>query len=85
MARCVVCVVGVADRMKGTSQKTGKDYDFQEVAITFSNSWGNNCVACANIDGPVVDQMQVRVGCVYDAVVNQYNGRTYVDLISQVG
>ena len=85
MARCVVTVVGVADRMKGTSKKTGKDYDMQEIAITYKNQWGNNSVACAYVDGSVIDQMDVSIGCQYDAVVNQYNGRTYVDLIDQVG
>lgn len=84
MARCVVTVVGMADRMSGTSKKTGKDYDMQEIAITFKNQWGSNSVACATVDGPVIDQMDVQVGCRYDAVVNQYNGRTYVDLIDLV-
>lgn len=84
MARCVVTVVGMADRMFGTSKKTGKHYDMQEIAITFKNQWGNNSVACATVDGPVIDQMDVQVGFRYDAVVNQYNGRTYVDLIDLV-
>ena len=81
MARCVVTVVGMADRISGTSKKTGKDYDMQDIAITFRNQWGNNSVACATVDGSVIDHMVVQVGCRYDAVVNQYNGRTYVDLI----
>lgn len=84
MARCVVTVVGMADRMKGTSKKTGKPYDLVEVAVTFRNQWGNNSVACAMIDGNVIDDMQVRVGSQFDAVVNQYNGSTYVDLIDEV-
>lgn len=84
MARCVVTIVGVADRMKGTSKKTGKDYDMQEVAITFKNPWGSNSVACATVDGPLIDDLGVQVGCKYDAVVNTYNGRTYLDLIEEV-
>lgn len=84
MARCIVTVVGMADRMTGTSKKTGKDYDMVEIAVTFRNQWGNNSVACAYVDGPVMDQMSVRVGNKYDAVVNQYNGKTYVDLIDEV-
>lgn len=84
MARCIVQVVGMADRMKGTSKKTGKDYDMQEVAITFKNAWGDNAVACAMIDGVVIDHMGVQVGQHFDAVVNQYNGKTYVDLIDEV-
>lgn len=84
MARCVVTVVGMADRMKGTSKKTGKDYDMQEVAVTYRNSWGDKAVACSFLDGPLVDQMEVKVGRQYDAVVNQYNGKTYIDLIAEV-
>lgn len=84
MARCVVTVVGLADRMKGNSKKTGNPYDMCEAAFTFRNQWGNNAVACAYIDGSVLDQMAVKVGCKYDAVVNQYNGKTYIDLIDEV-
>jgi len=84
MARCVVTVVGMADRMKGNSKKTGNAYDLVECAFTYRNQWGNNSVACSMIDGPVVDQMGVKVGCKFDAVVNQYNGKTYVDLIDEV-
>lgn len=84
MARTLVTVVGMADRMKGTSKKTGKAYDMQELAVTFRNQWGNNSVACATVDGAVVEHMRVKVGCTYDAVVNQYNGKTYIDLIDEV-
>lgn len=84
MARCIVTVVGMADRMKGVSKNTNENYDFQEVAITFRNQWGNNSVACANLDGALVEQMKVQVGCKYDAVVNRYNGKTYLDLIDEV-
>lgn len=84
MARCVVNVVGMADRMKGVSKKTGNPYDMVEVAIAYKNQWGNNSVACATVDGPVCDDMGVRVGGKYDAVVNQYNGKTYIDIIDEV-
>jgi hypothetical protein len=84
MARCIVTVVGMADRMTGTSSKTGNPYDLCDVAFTFFNQWGKNAVACAMIDGAVLDQMGVSVGSSYDAVVNQYNGKTYVDLIDEV-
>lgn len=84
MARCVVTVVGMATRLKGTSKKTGKPYDMQELALTYTNQWGDASVACAFVDGPVVDQMGVQVGCRYDAVINQYNGKTSIDLIDEV-
>lgn len=84
MARCVVKVVGMADRMKGNAKNTGKPYDMAEAAFTFVNQWGNNSVACAMIDGAVLDQLQVHVGGRYDASVMTYNGKTYVDLFSEV-
>ena len=84
MARCVVTVVGMADRMTGTSKKTGKPYDMQELAVTFVNQWGNDSVACCTVDGEAIDHLQVKVGCQYDAVINQYNGKAYLDLIEEV-
>ena len=84
MARCVVTVVGMADRMTGTSKKTGKPYDMQELAVKFVNQWGINSVACCTVDGKAIDQLQVNVGCQYDAVINQYNGKAYLDLIEEV-
>lgn len=84
MARCVVKVVGMADRMKGTGKNTGKPYDMAEAVFTFVNQWGNNAVACAMIDGAVLDQLQVHVGGRYDASVMTFNGKTYVDLFSEV-
>ena len=84
MARCVVSVVGMADRMKGTSKNTGKAYDMVEIAVTFRNQRGNNAVACAMLDGTVFDDLSVQVGRKYDAVVNQHNGKTYIDLIDEV-
>lgn len=84
MARSVVKIVGMADRMIGTAKKTGKPYDLVNVAITFVNRFGKNDVACAMLDGSVVDQLQVQTGHMYDAVVNTYNNTTYVDLIDEV-
>ena len=84
MARCVVTVVGLADRLQGTSKKTGKPYDMFETAFTYQNQWGSNAVACAMIDSSVVADMGVHVGGKYDAVVNQVNGKIYVDLIDEV-
>ena len=84
MARCVLTVVGMADRMKGTSKNTGKAYDLVEVAVTFCNQWGSNSVACSFLPGDLVDELDVKVGRKYDAVVNQVNGKSYIDLIDEV-
>ena len=84
MARTVVTIVGMADRLSGTSKKTGKPYDMCEVAVTFVNQWGSNSVAVATLDGAVLDKCGVQIGDRYDAVVNQFNGRAYVELIEAV-
>ena len=84
MARTVVTVVGMADRCSGKSGKTGKDYDFCEIAVSFVNQWNRNAVAIANLDGPVLDKLGVKVGDQYEASVITVNGKTYVDLIDEV-
>ena len=84
MARTVVKVVGMADRSIGTSKKTGLAYDFCEVAFTFVNRWQQNAVAVAALDGSVLDKFDVHVGDQFDAIVNTFNNKTYVDLIDQV-
>lgn len=84
MARTVVTIVGMADRMTGTSKKTGNPYDLVDVAITFINRWGKNDVATSTLDYSEVQRLNVQVGRKYDAVVNNYNNSTYVDLIDEV-
>lgn len=84
MARTVVTIIGLADRNAGTSSKTGKAYDFIEAAIQFENQWGKAAVACAVIDGPTYDKLGINTGDKYDAIVNQFNGKTYLDLIEPV-
>lgn len=84
MPRYLVTVVGMSDRMTGTSTKTGNPYDMFETAFTYRTQKGKNAVACAMIDGSVVDQLGVSVGSIFDAIVNQYSGKTYVDLIDKL-
>lgn len=84
MARTVVNVVGMAKRRTGVSKKTEKPFDFCEVAVTYVNQWGDDAVAIANLDGPVLDKLGVKVGDQYEASVITVNGKTYVDLIDEV-
>lgn len=84
MARTVVTIIGMADRMAGTSPKNNKAYDFVETAFKFENGRGKQAVACATIDGQTYDKLGLCVGDMYDAIVNQFNGKTYVDLIEPV-
>lgn len=84
MARTVVTIIGMASRKSGTSSKTGKSYDFVECAFQFTDSRDKYAVACSVIDGELYDKLALRVGDKYDAIVNQFNGKTYVDLIDPV-
>lgn len=84
MARTVVTIIGMADRNVGTSNKTGKAYDFVECAFQYVNPWDKQAVCCSGIDGQTYDKLGLRVGDKYDAIVNQFNGKTYVDLIDPV-
>lgn len=81
--RTVVKVVGMGTRRKGTSSKNNKPFDFCEVALTYVNQFGDNAVAVAAIDGPIMDKLDVQVGDQFDAVVNTINYKTYVDLIEE--
>ena len=80
--RTIVKVVGMGTRKKGVSKKD-KPFDLCDIAVAYVNQWGENAVAVATLDGPVLDKLQVQVGDQYDAVVNTYNYKTYVDLIEE--
>ena len=84
MAKCNVTVIGMADRARGKS-KSGKDFDFCNVAFSYQDSWGNNRVCCTILNGSDVDQFGVRVGMEYVASVMEIrdSGKVYVDLISE--
>lgn len=84
MARTVLTIIGMSDRNAGTSSKTGKSYDFVEAAFEFVNPRNKKSVAVATIDGQIYDKLGLHVGDQYDAIVNQFNGKTYVDLIDPV-
>lgn len=84
MARTVVTVVGMADRMAGISSKTNKSYDFVKMAFQYVNPWDKNSVCVAAIDGATYDKLGIQTGDKFDAIVSQFNGKTYVDLIDQV-
>lgn len=85
MARTVVTVVGMASRNKGISQKNGKAYDMQEVAVTFPNVWDatKQSVAVSTFSGDIMDELGVHVGGKYIASVNVTRSATYIDLISE--
>ena len=85
MAKCNVRVLGMSDRAKGKS-KSGKDYDFCNVAFGYQDAWGNNRVCCSNLNGPDLDSFGVKPGKQYVASVMEMrdSGKVFVDLISEV-
>ena len=87
MAKCNVRVIGMADRAQGTSKKTGKDFDFCNVAFQYEDPWGNNCVCCSILNGSDIDQFEVYPGKEYVASVMEVrdSGKIFIDLISEVG
>lgn len=84
MARCVVTVIGMADRVTGKNKESGKDYDFRKVAFAFQNQYGSNDVSVNIVDGRTLDEFDVQVGDKFLAAVNQVKKTYYIDLIGQM-
>lgn len=84
MARSVVKVIGMGDRVTGKNRDTGKPYDFRKVAFEFLNSYGSQDVSVNIVDGCVMDELDVQVGRSYSAVVNQVKKVYYIDLIEPI-
>lgn len=84
MAKCVVTVIGMADRVTGKNKESGKDYDFRKVAFSFQNQYGSNDVSVNIVDGCTLDEFDVQVGNKYMAAVNQVKKIYYIDLIGQM-
>ena len=85
MARIVVNVIGMGDRITGKNRETGKPYDFRKVAFGFVNSYGSDDVSVNTVDGSVLDELDVQVGRSYVASVNQVKKVYYIDLIAPNG
>ena len=85
MARIVVNVIGMGDRITGKNRETGKPYDFRKVAFGFVNSYGSDDVSVNTVDGSILDELDVQVGRSYVASVNQVKKVYYIDLISSNG
>ena len=81
MARTIVKVIGMGDRVTGKNRETGKPYDFRKVAFEFLNSYGSQDVSVNIVDGCVLDELDVQIGRSYTAVVNQVKKVYYIDLI----
>lgn len=84
MARTIVSVLGMGDRVTGQNRSTGKPYDFRKVAFGFCNQFGSNDVSVNIVDGNTLDELNVQVGKQFVAVVNQVKNVYYIDLIDPV-
>ena len=84
MARTIVTVLGMGDRVTGQNRKTGKPYDFRKVAFGFVNQFSSSDVSVNMVDGSTLDEMNVQTGRQYVAVVNQVQNVYYIDLIEPV-
>lgn len=84
MAKKVVTVIGMADRVTGKNKETGKPFDFRRVAFSFVNNYGSNDVSINIVDGDILDELDVQVGAEYIAAVNQVKKVYYIDLIERV-
>lgn len=83
MAKSIVTVIGMADRVTGKNKETGKPYDFRKVAFSFKNNYGSNDVSVNTVDGSILDELDVQIGRDYIAAVNQVKKVYYIDLIDE--
>lgn len=76
MIKTTITVVGTGNRMKGTSSKNNKPYDFQDIAFTYTDPWITGVkAATVGMKGPDIDAKGgIFVGDVYEAVISERNG-----------
>lgn len=84
MARTIVKVLGMGDRVTGKNRTTGNPYDFRKVAFGFVNQYGSTDVSVNIVDGTTLDDLHVQVGNLYNAVVNQVKNVYYIDLLDLI-
>lgn len=77
-----VQVIGIGARKAGVAKKTGKKYDFTEIAIGYESE-GFSGMKCETIafDTAMIAEKNIAVGDVLDLVFHQANFKTYVDAI----
>lgn len=73
MLKTNIEIVGLGNRMKGTSAKSGKPYDFQSVSFLYTDRFttGQKAAAC-NMEGVDIDNVGgLVIGCFYPAVLDE--------------
>lgn len=81
MRKCVQ-VIGVGQRKAGVGKKSGKKYDFTEIAIAYDCDGFNGMTAeTVAVDSALIGERTIVPGEVLDVVMHQANFKTYVDAI----
>ena len=80
--RKVVQVIGVGQRKSGLGKKTGKKYDFTEIAVAYeADGFVGMKSETLAFDADVIGNRLIAPGDQLDLVFHQANFKTYVDCI----
>ena len=79
--RTKIKVVGIGQRMSGTSKKNGKPYDFLPVSFVYPDQYMNGFkAATANISGDMVDAIGgLKLEDQKEIFFHSFNGTVIVD------
>lgn len=79
--RTKIKVVGIGQRMSGTSKKNGKPYDFLPVSFVYPDQFMNGLkAATANISGDMVDAIGgLKLEDQKEIFFHSFNGTVIVD------
>lgn len=79
--RTKIKVVGIGQRMSGTSKKNGKPYDFLPVSFVYPDQYMNGLkAATANISGDMVDVIGgLKLEDQKEIFFHSFNGTVIVD------
>lgn len=87
--RNAIQIVGLGNRMTGTSSKTGRAYDFQSISFTYPDKFTTGVkAATASVNGPDIDALPggLMIGREYDAVYHTSGNAIYIDaILGEVG
>lgn len=77
--KAYVKVVGIGERKKGVSAKSGKAYDFVKVACVYDDGYmaGQNAFNCS-VDGAECENIGITVGEEYEAIIGYRNYQPYI-------
>lgn len=78
--RTQIKIIGLGKRMKGTSSKTGKDYDFQSVSFAFPDKYTDGVKAAnCNMQGADIDACGgLKLNDTREAFIEDYRGVTRI-------